>query len=284
MMYRTSDAGPRVERAFIRLGLYMRYIYDTERDLRRSSRGRDGTSPLYLLDAKHAAHGQRVSPWNDVPLRLRGGSCVTMVCEVPKGTRAKYEVTVDEPPLHPIRRDVTNDGESRSYPSPMPWNYGMMPRTWEDPGKIARLPITGMSSGSETIDAPGDGDPLDVVEVGSSSGGRRMRVGQVCEVRALGALALIDGGELDWKVVAIRTDDPLVASGRVKTAGDLEREIPGTVERIRRWFVEYKPGSGNRYAFGGKLMAAAPVIREANAAWKAHVRNRRGQKAIKHKA
>jgi hypothetical protein len=31
----------------------------------------------------------------------------------------------------------------------------------------------------------------------------------VYAVRVLGALAMIDGGETDWKVLAVRTDDPL---------------------------------------------------------------------------
>lgn len=30
-------------------------------------------------------------------------------------------------------------------------------------------------------------------------------------MKVLGALAMIDGGEADWKLLAIRTDDPLAA-------------------------------------------------------------------------
>ena len=243
-----------------------RDVYLTERDRDRSQNGPGDA--VYLVRAKWANKedtGTRrlrhVSPWSDVPLRPHKASApmLNMVCEVPRGTRAKYEVTVTEPPLHPIRRDVTSDGRPRSYPWRMPWNYGMVPRTWEDPGKRVRLPV-----GSSYIMAPGDGDPLDVVEVGSV----RCAVGGVHAVRALGALALIDGGELDWKIIAIRADDPLVVSGRVRNAADLERELPGTVDRVRRWFVGYKPGSGNTYAFGGRLMESAWVVREAHDAWK----------------
>ena len=141
----------------------------------------------------------------------------------------------------------------------------MVPRTWEDPSKRVRLPVGPDERTTSYIMAPGDGDPLDVVEVGSERG---MVVGGVYAVRALGALALIDGGELDWKIIAIRADDPLVVSGRVRNAADLERELPGTVDRVRRWFVGYKPGSGNTYAFGGRLMESAWVVREAHDAWK----------------
>jgi inorganic pyrophosphatase len=258
--------------------------FETEKDLGRAAR-RAGGSPIYLVktpakssnknrnenkNTQQQPPRKRVSPWTGVPLGLRG-AVVNMVCEVPRGTSAKYEVTVDERPRHPIRRDLTKDGKPRSYPTPMPWNYGMMPRTWEDPAEVVRLPMTGPEDDKPFLDAPGDGDPLDVVEVGDygilSGRKRALGVGEVCRVRALGALALIDGGELDWKVVAIREDDPLVSSGRIKSAADLEREMPGTVDRVRQWFVDYKPGSGNRYAFGGRLMPALSVIRGAHAAF-----------------
>ena len=244
--------------------------YRIERD-REPGAGRGVV--VYLVRSRDAPreddgrlHLRHVSPWFDVALRPKKSSApmVNMVCEVPRGTRAKYEVTVDELPLHPLRRDVTADGRPRSYPSRMPWNYGMVPRTWEDPAKRTRLPLNAPGFAGSSISAPGDGDPLDVVEVGSG----RCAVGGVHAVRALGALALIDGGELDWKIIAIRADDPLVVSGQIRTAADLERALPGTVDRVRRWFVEYKPNSGNRYAYGGRLMEAAAVVKEAHDAWK----------------
>ena len=42
----------------------------------------------------------------------------------------------------------------------------------------------------------GDDDPIDVVEIGSEA----MAQGTVAPVKALGVLAMIDDGELDWKV------------------------------------------------------------------------------------
>jgi inorganic pyrophosphatase len=47
----------------------------------------------------------------------------------------------------------------------------------------------------------GDGDPVDVVEIGSSKHAQ----GAVKQIRALGALAMIDDGELDWKVSVVYT-------------------------------------------------------------------------------
>eukprot|EP00953_Heterococcus_sp_UTEX-ZZ885_P001253 1189-Heterococcus_DN1.PRE.1 len=56
--------------------------------------------------------------------------------------------------------------------------------TWEDPN--IKHPELGVM---------GDGDPVDVVEIGSSKHAQ----GAVKQIRALGALAMIDDGELDWK-------------------------------------------------------------------------------------
>jgi len=53
----------------------------------------------------------------------------------------------------------------------------------------------------------GDNDPVDVVEIGSKAGKR----GGVYKVKPLGVLAMIDDGELDWKVIAISVDDPKAA-------------------------------------------------------------------------
>ena len=53
--------------------------------------------------------------------------------------------------------------------------------------------------------AQGDNDPVDVVEIGS----QQLESGKVYKVKVLGAYAMIDEGELDWKVIAIRVDDPM---------------------------------------------------------------------------
>ena len=48
---------------------------------------------------------------------------------------------------------------------------------------------------------------MDVVEIGSE----QLESGSVYKVKVLGAYAMIDEGELDWKIIAIRTDDPMAA-------------------------------------------------------------------------
>ena len=63
----------------------------------------------------------------------------------------------------------------------------------------------------------GDNDPVDVVEIGSAT----LPTGSVATVKPLAVLAMIDDGELDWKVIAIKSDDPKASS--VNDVEDVER-------------------------------------------------------------
>jgi inorganic pyrophosphatase len=142
------------------------------------------------------------------------------------------------------------------------FNYGMIPQTWEDPAHAHA--DTGCS---------GDNDPLDAVELGH----RAMPIGGVAAVKVLGVLAMIDGGETDWKVLVLRTDDPMAA--RVHDVDDLERELPGAVHALREWLRVYKLPEGkplNTFALGERAMGrdyALSVIRETHAAWAAKYRS-----------
>ena len=83
-------------------------------------------------------------------------------------------------------------------------------------------------------DCVGDGDPIDVVEVGSAV----LQTGDVRTVKALGVLCMIDDGEADWKVLAIDAADPLAS--KIHDVGDLEKLLPGKIGEVREWFRSYK--------------------------------------------
>ena len=105
------------------------------------------------------------------------------VIEIPKMTKAKMEVATKEP-NNPIAQDIKK-GKLRDYHGPIFWNYGCLPQTWEDPNEE-----------HPELKCFGDNDPIDVVEIGS----RALAMGTVVEVKPLGVIAMIDDGELDWKV------------------------------------------------------------------------------------
>lgn len=66
-------------------------------------------------------------------------------------------------------------------------------------------------------------DPLDVIEISSTS----LPLGSITPVKVLGVLAMLDDGELDWKVIAINRNDPLY--NELNDISDVENKLPGYV-------------------------------------------------------
>lgn len=225
----------------------------TAPSVRTEVRGMEGTDSYrrFFLDAE----GREISPWHDLPLSTEVEGEYWMVTEIPKMTKPKMEIATKEPG-NPIAQDKKK-GKLRDYHGPIFWNYGYFPQTWEDPAvEHPQLKVFG------------DNDPVDVVEIGS----RTHSQGEVVRVKVLGALAMIDDGELDWKVLAVAADDPLAAglSGIV----DVEAKLPGVVSGIREWFRWYKTPDGkplNLFGFGEEAMnreKAIEVIGETHGFWK----------------
>ncbi|KAE9595045.1 hypothetical protein Lal_00041254 [Lupinus albus] len=202
----------------------------------------------------HDQSGKKVSPWHDIPLQL-GDGVFNFIVEIPKESSAKMEVATDEP-FTPIKQD-TKKGKLRFYPYNIHWNYGLLPQTWEDPS----------SANSEVDGAFGDNDPVDVVEIGET----RRKIGDVLKIKPLAALAMIDEGELDWKIVAISLDDP--KASLVNDIDDVEKHFPGTLTAIRDWFRDYKIPDGkpaNKFGLGNQAADkdyALKVIKETNESW-----------------
>ena len=59
-----------------------------------------------------------------------------------------------------------------------------------------------------------------------------------CQIKVLGALAMVDAGELDWKVIAINTNDPL--SSVLNDASDVDKHMPGVISGRPRHIHEYR--------------------------------------------
>ncbi|KAL3757155.1 hypothetical protein ACHAWU_004587 [Discostella pseudostelligera] len=193
-----------------------------------------------------------ISPWHDIPLKGSTEGTYNAVIEIPKMTKAKMEVATKEP-NNPIAQDVKK-GKLRDYHGPIFWNYGCLPQTWEDPNQE-----------HPELKCFGDNDPIDVVEIGSKA----LAMGTVTEVKPLGVLAMIDDGELDWKVIAIATDDELA-----KEYNDID-DVPAAVkDGIREWFRWYKTPDDkplNGFGFDEKWLnakEAGEVIEETHEAWK----------------
>eukprot|EP00597_Dinobryon_sp_UTEXLB2267_P015041 CAMPEP_0170113420 /NCGR_PEP_ID=MMETSP0020_2-20130122/9879_1 /TAXON_ID=98059 /ORGANISM="Dinobryon sp., Strain UTEXLB2267" /LENGTH=259 /DNA_ID=CAMNT_0010339775 /DNA_START=798 /DNA_END=1577 /DNA_ORIENTATION=+ len=188
----------------------------------------DLATPEYRI--KFSSDGKDISPWHDIP--LKDGEYFNFINEIPKYTKAKMEVATKES-LNPIAQDIKK-GKLRDYHGPIFWNYGCLPQTWEDPNILHPV-----------VKCKGDNDPVDVVEIGSKA----LASGSVSKVKVLGVLAMIDDGELDWKVIAIHADDALASE--LNDVSDIEAKLPGVVSGIREWFRWYKtPDDKPLNAFG----------------------------------
>jgi inorganic pyrophosphatase len=200
-------------------------------------------------------NGATMSPWHDIPLSA-GGGLYNFVAEIPKMTKAKMEVATKEA-SNPIAQDIKK-GKLRDYHGPIFWNYGCLPQTWENPNE--EHPV---------LKCKGDNDPLDVVEIGSAA----LAMGSVTPVKPLGVLAMIDDGELDWKVIAIAANDPMASE--LHDVADVEAKLPGTISGIREWFRWYKTPDGkplNAFGFNDECLSkakAVEVINETHESWEA---------------
>ena len=140
------------------------------------------------------------NPWHnvsygeDVPKRVNG------IIEIPKGTRAKYELD-KESGLLLLDRVLYS---SVYYPA----NYGFIPQTYCD-----------------------DKDPLDILIVS------QIEVVPLCIVPAkvIGVMRMLDGGEADDKIIAVAAGDPSV--NHINDISELPKHF---ISEIRNFFEDYK--------------------------------------------
>merc|ERR1719409_1744626 len=199
-----------------------RVAYNEDKASDAVEEGRFGTTSYSLFPSYNGR--TMVSPWHDIP--LRSGSHYNFITEIPMYTSAKMEVS-KEKYRNPIMQDTNKDGSARYYTYGVPFfNYGLLPQTWEDPS------VCGASG------ACGDNDPLDVMEVGTGA----LAMGSVVPVKVLGSLELIDEGETDHKIIALRADDPDFA--RINDMASLEQVKPGITAKLVDWLKMYKTTDG----------------------------------------
>ncbi|CDH49093.1 inorganic pyrophosphatase [Lichtheimia corymbifera JMRC:FSU:9682] len=204
--------------------------------------------------------GTPISFFHDIPLQP-SENVFNMVVEIPRWDNAKLETT-KEVVMNPIKHDKNKDGSLRYVPNLFPINgypanYGMIPKTWEDPYVL-----------TESTKTYGDNDPIDVLELGCEVG----FPGQIKQVKVLGGLILVDEGQTDWKIFTIDVRDPLASS--MNDLDDIESNYPGFIDMVKNWFTVYKiPSTGkpNTLGFGGECIdkeEATKKVYEMHEYWK----------------
>lgn len=162
----------------------------------------------------------------DFPPKFKDGD-INAVIEIPAGTLAKWEVNKQNGTLEWDKKD--NKPRVINYLS-YPANYGMIPQT-----------LLSKEKG-------GDGDPLDVIVLGTS-----VKRGSVVKSKLIGVLYLLDGGEQDDKLIAVSKSSPLY---HINSIAELNKNYNGIAEILKTWFTNYKGAGKMEFkGFGDKKEA-----------------------------
>lgn len=148
-----------------------------------------------------------------VPAKNANGT-VNAIIEIPTGTNEKWEVSKRDNSV--INWEFKNGQPRIVHYLGYPGNYGAIPST--------ALPKA----------LGGDGDPLDVLVLGSA-----IERGSVAPVRVIGGLKMLDGGEQDDKLIAV----PVVEQSPFKdiqSIEEMQQQYPGVVDIVKLWFANYK--------------------------------------------
>jgi len=139
-------------------------------------------------------------PWHEVSIGENPPSHVNAIIEIPKGSRAKYEIDKDSG-LIKLDRVIY---ASMYYPL----NYGFIPQTLGE-----------------------DHDPLDIVVL------TQVTVVPRCLIpsKVIGVMQMIDRGEADDKIIAVAEQDPSVS--HLNDVKDLPEHL---IAELKHFFENYK--------------------------------------------
>jgi inorganic pyrophosphatase len=125
---------------------------------------------------------------------------MTVIIEIPKGSKNKYEID-KETGLISLDRAMHT---SQDYP----YDYGFVPQTLWD-----------------------DGDPLDVIVLTTYP----LAPGILVHVRPVAIMDMVDGGDSDVKIISVPTSDP-----RWDDVKDIEDINKHTLKEMEHFFATYK--------------------------------------------
>ncbi len=163
--------------------------------------------------------------FHDIDPKMVTTESFTVVIEIPKGSKTKYELDKETGMLRLDRILST----STHYPA----SYGFVPRTYAD-----------------------DGDPLDALVLCSET----IAPLTLVQCRPIGAILMVDGGDNDEKIIAVAEGDPDYKD--VQKLEDLPKHL---VDEMCHFFSVYKALENKKTEINGtvgkaeaeKLVAAA---------------------------
>jgi len=162
-------------------------------------------------------------PWHGLSIGPQAPGVVTVYVELVPADTVKYEIDK--------RSGVLKLDRPQRYSSLSPEPYGFVPRTLCGPAVAA---LAARACGRAGL--KGDGDPLDIcvlTERALNHGGIMVRA------RPIGGLRMLDGDEVDDKIIAVLESDPTYENWT-----ELEHCPPVLIDRIQHYFLTYKDMPG----------------------------------------
>jgi inorganic pyrophosphatase len=139
-------------------------------------------------------------PWHDVKLHPLTPEIVSVMIEVPKGSKTKYELDKESGFLR-VDRVLYS---SVHYPA----NYGFLPGTYCE-----------------------DHDPLDVLVLGQDA----VVPLTIMTAKPIGVMKMLDQGEADDKIIAVHANDP-----EYNHYTSIHELPPHRLAELSRFFLDYK--------------------------------------------
>lgn len=96
------------------------------------------------------------------------------------------------------------------------------------------MPQTFESDQTHYQNYKGDKDPLDILDFNKTEA----KVGDVYNVKILGALPFVDDNEMDWKVLAYRESE--ADEKGIRDLQDFIMSEPNAIPEVITWFKTYK--------------------------------------------
>ena len=149
-------------------------------------------------------------PWHDVPIGEDAPDEFSVLIEVSKGSKVKYELDKDTGLLE-VDRILYS---SVVYPE----NYGFIPQTLAD-----------------------DDDPLDVIVLMQEP----VQPMSLIEVRPIGMLPMVDEGENDENIICVHIEDP-----QYMAFHNVNEFPEHRLNEIKQFFMEYKNLEGKEVEVG----------------------------------
>lgn len=138
--------------------------------------------------------------WHEVPLGDNAPDEFNAIVEIPRGSNNKYEIDKETGLIALDRANYSS--------APYPFDYGFAPQTYWD-----------------------DDDALDVIIITTYP----LAPGILVRVRPVGVMEMIDGGDSDFKVLSVPTDDKHWE--HVRDIADLNEH---SLREYRHFFETYK--------------------------------------------